>query len=552
MEEQERQIYIIGHKNPDTDSICAAVSYAYIKNQITGSNTYHPRRAGQVNEETQFVLEKFGVEPPEYLSDVGTQVADIEVRNTRAVEGSISLKRAWEIMKEDQVVVLPIVKEESHLEGIITMGDLTSSYMDVYDNAILSEARTQYKNIVETLGGKMVVGNEHGYFTKGKVLIAAANPEVMEGYIETDDLIILGNRYESQFSAIEMMASCIIVCEGVEVSQTIQRLAEQRECVIISTPHDTFTVARLINQSIPIKYFMTKENLVTFKKDDFLEDVQAVMQKNPHRDFPVIDKKGNYLGTISRRNLLNPKRKQLILVDHNELSQAVDNIESATVLEIIDHHRIGSLETSGPAYFRNQPVGCTSTIMYQICCENQVEISPKIAGLLCAAIISDTLMFRSPTCTPVDKAAAEALSKIANINIEEFAEEMFRAGSNLKSKSPEEIFYQDFKKFTVGSVNFGVGQINSMDKKELQEIKDKLLPYMKKAMKEHGVSMLFFMLTSILDESTELICCGDRANEVIEEAFADAKAKDENSYILEGVVSRKKQIIPPFVAALQQ
>ncbi|HIT90391.1 MAG TPA: putative manganese-dependent inorganic diphosphatase [Candidatus Merdenecus merdavium] len=551
MKDRNKAVYIIGHKNPDTDSICSAIAYADIKNKVTNSNLYHARRAGQINEETQYVLRKFNRPAPSYLSDVGTQVEDIEVRKTRGVEGSISLKKAWSLMKNDGVVILPILKGNK-LEGLITIGDIARSYMDIYDSKILSAARTQYKNILETIDGTMVVGNEHAYFVKGKVLIAAANPDLMEDYIEEDDLVILGNRYESQLCAIEMQASCIIVCEGAPVSKTIKRMAEERECTIISTPHDTYTVARLVNQSMPLKYFMTRDNLVTFKTDDFLENVKHVMQKNRHRDFPVIDKGGCYIGTISRRNLLDPHKKQLILVDHNEITQAVDNIESATILEIIDHHRIGSLETSSPVYFRNQPVGCTSTIMYQIYKENNLEIPKDIAGLLCAAIISDTLMFRSPTCTQVDREAADELSQIAEIDIKEFANEMFRAGSNLKSKSPEEIFYQDFKKFNVSEVSFGVGQINSMDKNELRQIKDKLLPYMEKAYKEHGVSMLFFMLTSILDESTELICYGRNANGIVEEAF-DVKAETSgNSYTLDGVVSRKKQLIPAFVAVMQQ
>lgn len=422
--------------------------------------------------------------------------------------------------------------------------------MEVFDSAILSAARTQYKNIIETLEGTMVVGNEHGYFVNGKVLIAAANPDLMENFIEPDDLVILGNRYESQLCAIEMSASCIIVCEGAKISMTIKKLAEERDCVVISTPHDTYTVARLINQSMPIKYFMRKDKLITFKTEDFTEAAKEVMAKKRHRDFPIINKKGFYVGMISRRNLLNMTRKQLILVDHNEASQAVDQVEEAEILEIIDHHRLGSLETISPVFFRNEPLGCTATIVYKMYLENNVEIEPYIAGLLCAAIISDTLMYRSPTCTAVDKAAAEALAEIAGIDVEEFAHEMFHAGSNLKNKSPEEIFYQDFKKFSVSGMSFGVGQINSMNTDELEEIKGKLIPYLDKAYQEHGIDMLFFMLTNIIAESTEVICQGKDAKSVVESAF-DVKS-DSDSYILKNVVSRKKQLIPAFMSAIQQ
>lgn len=549
MGKKANKVYVIGHKNPDTDSICSAVAYAKLKSRITGDD-YIARRAGQINEETQFVLNRFGVEAPSYMADVSTQIKDIDIRETEGVSSSISLKKAWQLMKDDNVVTLPITDKSNILEGLITVGDIATSYMDVYDSTILSTARTQYINILETLEGTMVVGNEHAYFNKGKVLIAAANPDLMENYIEDDDLVILGNRYESQLCAIEMNAGCIIVCEGANVSMTIKKLAEERCCAVISTPHDTYTVARLINQSMPIKYFMRKENLITFKTDEYTESAKDIMAKKRHRDFPIIDKRGKYVGMISRRNLMNMKRKQLVLVDHNEVSQAVDGVLDAEILEIIDHHRLGSLETISPVFFRNEPLGCTATIIYKMYQEFHIEIEPAIAGLLCAAIISDTLMYRSPTCTSVDKAAAGDLSRIAGVDVEEFAQEMFNAGSNLKNKSPEEIFYQDFKKFNVNGITFGVGQINSMNSEELADIKGKLIPYMEKAFGEHGLDMLFFMLTNIIDESTDLICHGKDANDLVENSF-EVRSED-NSYTLKNVVSRKKQLIPSFMVTLQQ
>ena len=545
----KKKIYIIGHKNPDTDSICSAIAYADIKNR-TEEELYVAKRAGQISQETQYVLDRFHMDAPGYVPNVGTRVKDMDIRRIEGVDHSISLKKAWNLMRTENVNTLPIVLEGNELEGLITIGDIAQSYMDVYDNAILSTARTQYKNILETLDGTMVVGNEHAYFVKGKVVIAAANPDLMENYIEEDDLVILGNRYESQLCAIEMRASCIIVCEGAPVSKTIQRLAEERVCVVISTPHDTYTVARLINQSMPVKFFMKKDNLKTFHLDDYTDEIKDIMAKKRDRDFPILDKNDRYVGMVSRRNLLGTKRRRVILVDHNEASQAVDNIESAEILEIIDHHRLGSLETMAPVYFRNQPVGCTGTIMYQIYTEKNLEIPKNIAGLLCAAIISDTLMFRSPTCTAADRNAAENLARIAGINVEEFAAEMFAAGSNLRGKSPEEIFYQDFKKFEVNKACFGVGQINSMNPDELKESKERLIPYMEKALGTHGESMLFFMLTDIIHQSTELLCYGGEYKELVGEAFH--REPDGHSITLPGVVSRKKQLIPAFMSALQQ
>lgn len=546
---QEKKIYIIGHKNPDTDSICSAIAYADIKNR-TENHTYAAKRAGQISQETQYVLNRFQMDPPGYVPNVGPKVRDMDVRRIQGVDSSISLKKAWTLMRNENVNTLPITNEDNELEGLITINIIAESYMDVYDNSILSTARTQYKNILDTLDGTMVTGNEHAYFIKGKVVVAAANPDLMENYIEEDDLVILGNRYESQLCAIEMNASCIIVCEGAPVSKTIRRLAQDKECVIISTPHDTYTVARLVNQSMPVRYFMKRDEMTAFRMDDYLDDVKEVMAKKRYRDFPILDKHGKYVGMVSRRNLLGIDKRKLILVDHNEASQAVDNIESAEILEIIDHHRLGSLETIAPVYFRNQPVGCTATIMYQIYQEKGLDIPANIAGLLCAAIISDTLMFRSPTCTAVDRNAAERLAEIAGITCEKFAAEMFAAGSNLRGRSPEEIFYQDFKKFDLNKANFGVGQITSMNPEELVEIKGRLLPYMEKALGSHGESMLFFMLTDIIHESTELLCYGGDSLELAKEAFH--KEPKDGSVTLPGVVSRKKQLIPAFMNALQQ
>ena len=497
------------------------------------------------------MLKKFHMSAPGYMSDAGTQVKEIEIHEVAGVRGNISVKKAWETMRELGVVTLPITSGDNDLQGLITVSDIAKSYMDAYDSSVMSQARTQYRSIAETLDGKVIVGNEHGYFIKGQVVIGAFHPDTMENYLHEDDLVILGNRAEDQLFAIEMQASCIVVGLGAKVSKTIQKLAEDMSCVIISTPHDTYTIARLINQSIPIKYLMKRDNLITFHTSDKVDDVREVMRNTRHRDYPVINRLGKYIGTISRRNLIGNRKKQVILVDHNEKSQAADNIEEAEILEIIDHHRLGSLETMAPVLFRNQPVGCTATIMYQIYREERLKIPENIAGLLCVAIISDTLMFRSPTCTPSDRAAAEKLAEIAGIeDIRAFAAEMFHAGSNLKDKSAEEIFYQDFKKFIMEDVVFGVGQISSMDGKELTDIRSHLIPHMQNECGKHGIEMVFFMLTNILEESTELLYYGDHARELIEEAFHITPG--DKSCVLEGIVSRKKQLIPAFMTALQQ
>ena len=404
----------------------------------------------------------------------------------------------------------------------------------------------------------MVVGDSETYFDQGKVLIAAANPDLMENYIEKHDLVILGNRYESQLCAIEMEAGCIIVCEGAGVSLTIRKLAQERGCAVITTPYDTYTTARLINQSMPISYFMTKENIIEFSEEDYLDDIREIMASKRHRDFPVLDSDGKYIGMISRRNLLGAKGKSIILVDHNEKSQAVEGMESADIREIIDHHRLGTVETMSPVFFRNQPLGCTATIIYQMYQENHMEIDKTTAGLLCSAIISDTLLFRSPTCTAVDKAAGLALAQIAGLDIEKYAIDMFSAGSNLKGKSDGDIFYQDFKRFTVGNSVFGIGQITSLNAVELKDLRSRMSVYTEKEREQHEIDMMFFMLTNILTESTDLICTGQGAEQLITTAFHVADEDVENVSAqtgivkLPGVVSRKKQLAPQIMMALQQ
>ena len=548
MNDQKRPVIVMGHKNPDTDSICAAITYANLKRQITGDD-YIACRAGHLNEETQFVMSYFNVETPAYVKDVRTQVRDMEIRMLEGSSRDLSLKNAWSKMRDAEVVTL-CVTEGDKLTGIVTTNDIVETYMDVIDPKILSEAKTCYKNIVETLDGELIVGDIEDVLTKGKVVIAAANPDMMENVIEEGDVVILGNRYDMQLCAIEMNAGCIIVCEGADVAKTIQIQAREHGTKIITTPHDTFIVARLINQSMPIEHVMKKDKLVCFHMDDFIEDIQEVMASMRHRYFPVLDKNDHYIGMVSRRNFLGAKKKQLILVDHNEKNQAVNGADNAEILEIIDHHRLRTIETAGPVFFRNQPLGSTCTIIYNMYREYNVEIDKTTAGLLLAAILSDTLMFRSPTCTSVDKMAGEDLAAIAGIDYEAFAKEMFHAGSNLSGKSAKEILHQDFKKFTVDDLTIGIGQINSMSADELSEIKERIMPELKTVSEADGLDMLFFMLTNIIDESSEVVFAGAKAQHTLSSAFG-VNAEGNVAY-LPGVVSRKKQLLPSIVETIQQ
>lgn len=542
---KEKKVFVIGHKNPDTDSICSAIAYAALKNK-TDDGVFVPKRAGEVNNETKYVLDFFDVETPEFIGHVGTQVKDVEIKPTPSLNEGISLKNAWNKMRDLRESTMPIVND-GVLEGIISVKDIATANMDIYETRILAISNTKYTNVLDAIDGTMIVGDSEEEITKGKILIGAANPDLLENYVEDGDMLLTGNRFENQLCGIEMNAGCIVVCTGAPISKTIQKLAKENNCKIISTPHDTLMVARLISQSAPVRYFMKKDHLITFSSEDFISDIRDTLAKIRHRDFPVLDRDGKYCGMLSRRSLLNMDNKKIILVDHNEKGQAVDGIDEAEILEIIDHHRLGSMETALPVFFRNQPVGCTGTIIYDLYQENNVEVNKKIAGLLCSAIISDTLMFRSPTCTPKDKKAAEELAKIAGIEIQEHAEKMFRAGSSLADKTPEEIFYQDFKKFSGNDKNFGAGQISSMDKTELEQLRPKIAAYMEGAVKEG--EMLFFLLTNILTESSDLVFAGEGAKELVETAFGEPQ---ENWVHVPGLVSRKKQFVPSVLHVLQQ
>lgn len=547
---ETKKVWVTGHKNPDTDSICAAISYAYLKNQL-GDREYVPKRAGNINAETRYVLDYFHMAEPELVTDAGAQIKDITIRKTLGVSSHISLKKAWELMKKLDVVTLPVTNRLGKLEGIIVTKDIATSYMDVYDSRALSNARTQYKNIAETLDGTVVTGNEHAYFVRGKVIIGTANPEYMTELVEMDDLVIVGSKKEAQIRAMEANASCLVVGCGFEVDEDVISMAEKKDCVIITTAFDTFSIARLINQSMPIKEYMAKESLVTFELDDYVADVRETMLKIRHRDFPVLDENGDYVGMISRRNLLSMQKKQFVLVDHNEKTQAVDNIEDAEILEIIDHHRIGSLETISPVYFRNQPLGCTSTIIYQMFGERGVEVPKDIAGLLMAAILSDTLMFRSPTCTQQDIRAAEELAKIADVDMEVFAKSMFQAGSDFKNKTTEEIFYQDFKIFHTGEYDFGVSQVSALSCEELDKVGAQLKPFMNQVLGEKRLDMVYVMLTDILEESSNVIFAGHDAGKILADAFR-VENYEEDCVHLEGIISRKKQMIPTLMNAMTE
>ena len=539
-------IYVTGHKNPDSDSICAAYAYTEFKNKI-GETRAVACRLGNVNQETQFILDYFDAEAPKFLNTVKLKVEDLQFDNISPISPDISLKTAWTIMRDKNIKTLPVADENDHLLGVLSVANLTSCYMDIWDNRILAKSNTTLDNIIDTLSAKVCYANEDTKHFPGKIAVTAMQPETMSEYIDAGDIAIVGDREEAQAELINLNVSLMIVTGGYAPSEKIINLAKENGVTVIVTQHDSFTASRLIVQSIPVGYVMVKENIVSFTTDDLVDDIKGIMSETRFRSYPVLDGNGRVVGTVSRYHLISNHKKKVIQVDHNERGQSVDGLEDAEVVEIIDHHRVADIQTNNPIYFRNEPVGSTSTIVAKCFFENGIRPSRKASGLLCGAIISDTLLFRSPTCTPQDKYICKKLAEIAGINIEEFAKEMFKAGTSLKGKTVEQIFNTDFKPFTIEGTKVGISQVNTMDIEGFMPLKEEMLNYMDQKAKESGLEMVMLLLTDILNEGSEILVTGAKP-EIVEKAFK-VTLKDKGAF-LPGVLSRKKQVVPPITNAI--
>ena len=541
---------VIGHKNPDTDTICSAIGYAVLKNEIKPQYNHVACRAGELNAETQFVFRHFGVPVPPLIEDVSPQVQDVEIRRTGAFTADMTVRDAWEDMRDIDISTLAVTNPDGTLYGIITLRDLAVSHMDSMDTEALTNAKTPIGNIARTLGGTVLLGDENERLKPGgHIVIGAGDPTAIKENVKKGDVVLVSNRPESQYWAVKNGASCVVVCLGAEVGEKTMALARENGCALISTKYDTFTASYFINQSVPIDYYLLKENIRTFNLWTPLEDAIAIMSKTRYVYFPVLDNEGKLYGVVSRRNVLNLHRKKVILVDHNERQQAVHGCEEAEIVEIIDHHRVGGLQTGMPIYFRNPPVGCTATIVWEMYKERDVEIPKVIAGLLCCAVLSDTLRFRSPTCTQKDIEAAYDLAYIAGEDIEALADAMFAAGEDITGKTGQEIINQDFKVFTTNGVNFCIGQANFLSKENMKKAARLVKPALSAVMKENACDMIFFMLTDIKEQESTVLYAGSGAESIITTAF-NAKAKNDR-VVLKNVMSRKKQLVPPIVEALR-
>ncbi|GAA0177274.1 putative manganese-dependent inorganic diphosphatase [Clostridium sediminicola] len=539
--------YICGHKNPDTDSICSALAYADFKNK-TENITAIPIRLGELNRETKFILDYFDLDKPKLMETMKAQVRDLQMDKIAPISPEISMKTAWNIMKKENMKTMPLVNNEGVFEGVVSISDLTTTYMDIWNNYILGKSCTTFENIIDTLSGKTIIHNKLIEHYKGKILVTAMEPSSAKELIEEGDIIICGNRLDSIEAILEHKISLLILTGNFTPTKEIIEKAKKAGCSVISTPHDTFTTSRLIIQSIPVKYVMSKDNLVSFKSIEFVEDIREVMAKTRYRSYPVLNTCNRVIGTISRYHLISQKKKKLILVDHNELSQSIDGAEDATITEIIDHHRIADVQTGLPIYFRNEPVGSTATIVANIFFENGLRPSRKIAGILAAAIISDTLLFRSPTSTNIDKIVLNRLADIANIDVDDFADKMFKAGTSIENKSIDEIFNGDFKSFTLLDKKIGVSQINTMNIEQFECKKEELLNFIDKKASIEDYDILVLMLTDILNGGSNFLVSG-KNKDILANAFN--KKLVNNELYVEGVLSRKKQVIPPISTTIE-
>lgn len=535
-------IYIFGHKNPDTDSICSAIAYAELKKKL--GFKAEACRLGEINDETKFVLDYFKVPVPEKISNVRRQVSDLDLDIVDKLSPDVSIKIAWHIMEQSKIRTLPIVDDSQKLLGLVSLTNITDKYMDVFDYTSISTCGTKIDNILETINGEIAAGNRHSFKAAGKVVVAACMPEGYGDYIESGDIVIVGNRRDSQEKALDLGAGAVVVTCGFKVDEDICRRAEELNAIIIYTQYDTYTTARLINQSIPVSSIMTADkdnNIVKFFIDDYIEDIRDSMTKNRYRSYPILDRNGVVLGFISRYHLISHRKKKVILLDHNEKVQTVKGIEEAEIMEIIDHHKVGDLTTVSPILFKNEPVGSTATIIANLYTEKGRRPTAAIAGILCSAIISDTLKFQSPTATEYDRSTAQRLADVAGIDIDDFSEMMFKAGTSFMGKKPEEAFAQDFKTVVIQGYNVGISQITVMGMQDMREMQKNIYSYMEKIAVNGDFDLLTVIFVDLVSSKTSLHFSGS-LSEIISSDLGGTNHVDD--FIYDYIMSRKKDVIP--------
>ncbi|HWI55298.1 MAG TPA: putative manganese-dependent inorganic diphosphatase [Desulfobacteria bacterium] len=534
----QKPIYIVGHKNPDTDSICAAVAYANLKSEL--GYMVIPCRAGEMNRETSFVLDYFGIEQPPHLTDLHCRVKDLLSGENILIRSEISVLEAWKLMRSNGIKTLPVVDKNDHLLGLVTAGDLAEKYLTDLGDLNLSEIRVNVHNVLKTLGGTLLNGSPETQLN-GKLIVWSG---VLEGQGNPGCIALVGEEWDEQEDVIKSGAACMVLTGGAALMEQLMDEIKAREVVVIRVPMDTFTASRMMLTSIPVGSIMLTQNLVVFNEDDLLKESKKTMLETRFRNYPVVDEQNRVMGAISRFHLLGFSRSQVILVDHNELSQAVDGAEEAQIVEVVDHHRVGGVQTGEPILFRNEPLGATCTLVAKAYFEHGINLSKEMAGLLCAGILSDTMIFKSPTSTATDREIAERLSVSAGINLQEFGIKMLKEGASLIGLTPKEILNMDYKEFNAERASLGIGQVNTMSLDDMVILKESLLAEMELLRKQTGKDYILLMVTDLISEATELLISGE-SPEGIAKAFDD-EIKDRGLY-LPGVLSRKKQVVPPLM-----
>ena len=527
-------IYITGHRNPDTDSIVAAMAYAALRNAL-GDREYEAACLGHVSDETQIVLDRFGFQPPQLITDMHTQVKDLDFDTPHVFSTAVTMGRAWqELSKHSAIPAIPIVNEDGSLFGMLSRTDVADYNMNLVDGGCLSSV--PLFNVLSVLEGKVL--NEAGEQIdeiSGDVCIALPQSRENLLFNNPKSVVLCGHQPDMIRRALEMNVNCLVLCQA-ELSEELRNLPT-KTC-IISTPFDAYRAARLIFQSTPIGRICAGQTLVSFHLEDRVDDVRETMLKHRYSSYPILDENEKVVGVLSRYHLLRPRRKRVVLVDHNEAAQSVPGLEEAEILEIIDHHRLADIQTTNPIYVRNEPVGSTNTIIAGMFQDRGLMPSEKMAGMMAAAILSDTVMFKSPTCTERDIRTAERMARIANISLEELGREIFSA--SLDSKTVQDLLLSDYKEFHIAGHDLAVSQITCVDSPKMLERKEEFLAHMKELTSQKGFSMMILMLTDVLLEGTQIIYLGD--DEIIQQAF-NLTPKD-NTLFLPHVMSRKKQVIP--------
>ena len=542
-------VFVTGHKNPDTDSICSALAYANYLFTIGRYNAVAVR-LGDINKETEYVLNRFGVEAPALLETVRPKVEDLEYDKVTVFSKELTLKTAWALMKGQNLKSAPVLDDHNQLLGLLSTSNIIEGYMDDWNSNLLKDAKTPIENVVDTLDARVLYLNKKYKTINGEIHIAAMNGEEALKRVNAGDIVIVGGDKERAIKrAIECEVALVILTGGLTVENELLEECRKNKLSVISTSYNTFMTAQQIIQSIPVEHVMQKGDIITLSTDDTLDYIREIMTQTRYRSYPVVDFMGKVVGSLSRFQVLSGMKKKIVQVDHNERSQSIDGIEEAEVVEIVDHHRVADIQTLGPVMFRAEPVGCTATIVAKCYKESGIEIPKDMAGIMLGAIISDTLLFKSPTCTPVDTKMARELAEIAEVDIKEFGMDMFRAGTSLSDKTVEEIFNQDYKKFSFDDQCVGVAQVNTMDITGFKEYKQEMLAYMKQVVRDNDMEFAALLLTDVINATSEVLVVGPNIS-CFEKAF---KVKlVENQASLPGIISRKKQVLPVITEALSK